>query len=198
MRYSGCTSCGRFIHEADIHGVSPWWCCTWCTNIQRFCWLTLLSSYQWLRLPWSSKCPNHGQCTHSSLPRLMISFEDMVTILLLLTSSHRLTVSSGCRIEYLPPYSPDFNPIEQAFSVIKFTCAEVGSFTFSRTYYEMYCACALITPEKTWGMFAHSVSGVNLQSACILPLPLVCPQNVQLWRKQNNLNFETKLCIESC
>ena len=23
------------------------------------------------------------------------------------------------RIEYLPPYSPDFNPIEQAFSVMK-------------------------------------------------------------------------------
>ena len=25
----------------------------------------------------------------------------------------------GCRVEYLPPYSPDFNPIELTFSVIK-------------------------------------------------------------------------------
>jgi len=25
----------------------------------------------------------------------------------------------GCRVEYLPPYSPDFNPIEYSFSVIK-------------------------------------------------------------------------------
>jgi transposase len=25
----------------------------------------------------------------------------------------------GCEIEYLPPYSPDYNPIEFSFSVIK-------------------------------------------------------------------------------
>ena len=27
--------------------------------------------------------------------------------------------ASGCELLYLPPYSPDFNPIEQAFSKIK-------------------------------------------------------------------------------
>jgi len=27
--------------------------------------------------------------------------------------------AAGCRLEYLPPYSPDFNPIEQAFSKLK-------------------------------------------------------------------------------
>ena len=25
----------------------------------------------------------------------------------------------GCKLEFLPPYSPDFNPIEYSFSVIK-------------------------------------------------------------------------------
>lgn len=25
----------------------------------------------------------------------------------------------GCKLEYLPPYSPDYNPIEYSFSVIK-------------------------------------------------------------------------------
>jgi transposase len=25
----------------------------------------------------------------------------------------------GCRLEFLPPYSPDFNPIEYSFSVLK-------------------------------------------------------------------------------
>src|SRR5579862_7245174 len=25
----------------------------------------------------------------------------------------------GCKIEWLPPYSPDYNPIEEAFSTIK-------------------------------------------------------------------------------
>ena len=27
--------------------------------------------------------------------------------------------ASGCRVVFLPPYSPDFNPIEQAFSKLK-------------------------------------------------------------------------------
>jgi transposase len=27
--------------------------------------------------------------------------------------------AKGCKLEYLPPYSPDFNPIEFSFSVIK-------------------------------------------------------------------------------
>jgi hypothetical protein len=30
-----------------------------------------------------------------------------------------MTVSTGIRIEFLPPYSPDLNPIEEAFSKIK-------------------------------------------------------------------------------
>jgi hypothetical protein len=30
-----------------------------------------------------------------------------------------ITVSTGIRIEFFPPYSPDLNPIEEAFSKIK-------------------------------------------------------------------------------
>jgi len=64
----------------------------------------------------------------------------------------------GCRIEYLPPYSPDYNPIEQAFSVIKAHLRRNGFSFFASDlcYYEMYQACEIITPEMTWGFFAHS------------------------------------------
>src|SRR4051812_16293002 len=64
----------------------------------------------------------------------------------------------GCRIEYLPPYSPDYNPIEQAFSVIKAHLRRNG-ITFFGThalYYELYRACEVITPEMTWGFFSHA------------------------------------------
>jgi transposase len=27
--------------------------------------------------------------------------------------------NAGCKLEYLPPYSPDYNPIEYSFSVVK-------------------------------------------------------------------------------
>ena len=30
-----------------------------------------------------------------------------------------LIEGKGCKLEFLPPYSPDFNPIEYSFSVIK-------------------------------------------------------------------------------
>nr|GAT47063.1 transposase [Mycena chlorophos] len=69
-----------------------------------------------------------------------------------------LVASYGCRIEYLPPYSPHLNPIEQAWSVIKAWLEDVGIADSlpSEGYYEMYRALALITPEDTWGFFGHS------------------------------------------
>jgi len=67
-------------------------------------------------------------------------------------------MSAGCRIEYLAPYSPDFNPIEQAFSVLKAHLRRQGIsfFQSEALYYEMYRACDVITPEMTFGFFAHS------------------------------------------
>lgn len=68
-----------------------------------------------------------------------------------------LILSVGCRIEFLPPYSPDFNPIEQAFSVIKSHLRRDGisCYNDNALFYEMYCSCELITAEMTWGFFRH-------------------------------------------
>jgi transposase len=54
-----------------------------------------------------------------------------------------LTSSLGCRIKYLPPYSPDYNPIKQAFSVIKAHLCQNGIsfFESDALYFEMYQAC---------------------------------------------------------
>lgn len=64
-------------------------------------------------------------------------------------------VLSGCRIEYLPPYSPDYQPVELAFSVIKAHLRRSGLSFFSKNahYFELYDACNVITPEMTWGFF---------------------------------------------
>jgi transposase len=35
------------------------------------------------------------------------------------TNVQNLILAAGCKCEYLPPYSPDYNPIEYSFSVIK-------------------------------------------------------------------------------
>ncbi|KIK76358.1 hypothetical protein PAXRUDRAFT_77669, partial [Paxillus rubicundulus Ve08.2h10] len=61
-------------------------------------------------------------------------------------------------IEYLPPYSPDFNPIEQAFFIIKAHLFHQGiDFYCSKApYYELDQSCTCITPMMTWGFFQHS------------------------------------------
>jgi hypothetical protein len=37
----------------------------------------------------------------------------------LLPIKNKLIIAVGARLIFLPPYSPDFNPIEEAFSAIK-------------------------------------------------------------------------------
>lgn len=73
---------------------------------------------------------------------------------------HALAEVFGIRIEYLPPYSPDFNPIEEAFSKIKafirreniaFAAAPAGGLI-----YDVLNAMDIITPEDAVGYFTHA------------------------------------------
>jgi transposase len=64
----------------------------------------------------------------------------------------------GCRIEFIPPYSPDFNPIEEAFSAVK------GWLRRNYEYIEqmddpvhaLMVACAQIDRGMTEGYYRHS------------------------------------------
>ncbi|THV05786.1 hypothetical protein K435DRAFT_646737, partial [Dendrothele bispora CBS 962.96] len=54
---------------------------------------------------------------------------------------------------YLPPYSPDLNPIEQAFSAVKaFLRRHMHDFSLSI----IHNACHRITANKAWGFFRAS------------------------------------------
>ncbi|KAH7924316.1 hypothetical protein BV22DRAFT_1013631 [Leucogyrophana mollusca] len=68
------------------------------------------------------------------------------------------------RVLYLPPYSPDYNPIELAFSAIKAFVRRDG--TLGRTdvdpaaddmyvYLHLYDAAFSITPDDARGFFHH-------------------------------------------
>jgi transposase len=70
---------------------------------------------------------------------------------------------AGVRIEYLPPYSPDLNPIEEAFSKIKHFLRRHQDY-YLRTegeagdgmIYDMYEVLEIITPEDAEGYFIHA------------------------------------------
>ncbi|KIM48504.1 hypothetical protein M413DRAFT_61843 [Hebeloma cylindrosporum] len=65
----------------------------------------------------------------------------------------RQSILLGCRLFFLPPYSLDLNPIEQAFSAIK---------AFLRRNWKddglsvMDRACHNITTDIAWGFFCAS------------------------------------------
>jgi transposase len=68
-----------------------------------------------------------------------------------------------CELLFLPPYSPDFTPIEQAFSKIKTLIRGVGARTREALLDALGHAVATITTEDAVGWFAHA--GYSLPAA---------------------------------
>ena len=67
----------------------------------------------------------------------------------------------GCWFLYLPPYSPDLNPIEQAFSSLKAHLRRIGARSFTSVFDAIGEVCYLYDPTECWNYFkaAGYVSG---------------------------------------
>lgn len=63
--------------------------------------------------------------------------------------------AAGCRVLFLPSYSPDFNPIEQAFAKIKAYLRRVGARTQEALEAAIAGAIDLITAADAAGFFGH-------------------------------------------
>ena len=66
-----------------------------------------------------------------------------------------------CWFLYLPPYSPDLNPIEQAFSKLKAHLRKMGARTFDDLFIALGDICSMFSPQECWNYFhaAGYVSG---------------------------------------
>ena len=60
-----------------------------------------------------------------------------------------------CELVYLPPYSPDFNPIEQAFSKLKGLLRQAEARTRETLIEAMGRALSALTDRDARGFFAH-------------------------------------------
>ena len=67
----------------------------------------------------------------------------------------------GCDLLFLPPYSPDLNPIEEAFSKIKNIVRKAGARTREALVEAIAIAISAVTLEDAGGWFAHC--GYQLQ-----------------------------------
>ncbi len=61
----------------------------------------------------------------------------------------------GCQLLFLPAYSPDLSPIEEAFSKLKAFLRRVGARTREDLYQAISQALELITTQDALGWFTH-------------------------------------------
>jgi transposase len=77
-------------------------------------------------------------------------------------SAHRpkrireLIEQQGCELLYLPAYSPDYNPIEEAFSKIKNLLRKAAARSKEALVEAIGQALSAITPEDALGYFEHA------------------------------------------
>jgi transposase len=61
----------------------------------------------------------------------------------------------GCKLIYLPPYSPDFNPIEEAFAKIKALVRKAEARTREALVEAIGKGISMVTAEDAQGFFDH-------------------------------------------
>ena len=61
--------------------------------------------------------------------------------------------SHDCWFLFLPPYSPDLNPIEMAFAKLKAHLRRIGARTFDQLIKAIGEICDLFTPDECWNFF---------------------------------------------
>ena len=66
-----------------------------------------------------------------------------------------LIEGQGCELMYLPPYSPDFNPIEEAFSKIKGLMRKAEARSREALLEAMGRAISALSAEDARGFFEH-------------------------------------------
>lgn len=66
-----------------------------------------------------------------------------------------LVEGRGCELRYLPPYSPDMNPIEEAFAKVKGILRRAQARTRETLIEAMGPALASVSPSDARGFFEH-------------------------------------------
>jgi len=68
---------------------------------------------------------------------------------------HQLVAQRGCTLLFLPPYSPDFSPIEMAFAKIKGQLRRIGARTREALEAAIGTAIDTVTSADAIGYFRH-------------------------------------------
>jgi transposase len=72
----------------------------------------------------------------------------------------RLLDAAGAQLRYLPPYSPDLNPIELMWSKVKAHLRRAKARTQDELYDAIVAALSAITSQDTHAFFKHCIVGM--------------------------------------
>ncbi len=67
-----------------------------------------------------------------------------------------LVHAAGCELVFLPAYSPDLSPVEEAFSKIKARVKAAGARTHQALDTAIAAALEAVTPDDAAGWFTHA------------------------------------------
>ena len=87
----------------------------------------------------------------SSKPGTVVILDDLATHKN--AAAAKAMREAGCWFLFLPPYSPDLNPIEMAFSKLKAHLRRISARTFIEMFHALTEICDLFSPEKCWNYF---------------------------------------------
>ena len=68
----------------------------------------------------------------------------------------RILRAKGAWFLFLPPYSPDLNPIEMAFSKLKAHLRRIGARTLDALWRAVGEVCGLFDPDECWSYFKEA------------------------------------------
>lgn len=110
--------------------------------------------------PWVIKGAMDGPAFAAYIREVLVpEIEPGTVVILDNLATHRNKEASqalrdhGCWFLYLPPYSPDLNPIEQAYSKLKAHLRRIGARTFTEVFNAIGEICDLYDPTECWNYF---------------------------------------------
>lgn len=115
-----------------------------------------------LTAPFTIDCPMDGEVFGVYLQRVLLPTlraGDVVVMDNLTAHKHpqvkRMIESTAASVLYLPPYSPDLNPIEMIWSKVKGLLRTIAARTVATLHDAFGVAFAAVTPGDILGCFRH-------------------------------------------